>query len=203
MTVYEQQQAKKKDDSIKSLCLTLAKLLESKPSTVTDESRLATWAEQIDRYSGLLVGALGRNDGMSVMLRECAELIQNEPDVREFLKRMGCPVDEGRNPYTVLRNLASNIQSQRESEHQQATAVINDLHSRLGAVQHDFSKSLTSLEAMKTEVQAYRDAGVSLQEVEDMRADLAQWKNEKGKRRSRVKVDASTGIRVIDYGDDD
>jgi len=203
VTVYEQQQEQKKTDSIRHQCLTLAKLLESKPSTLADESRLAMWADNVDRTAATLVTTLGRRDAISVMLANCAELIQEAGNVEEFIRQLGFTLTPGENPWLKLKDIAQRIQHQREQERAEATIAIRDLTNKHAKISHDWSKAVTDVDAMSKELQAYRDAGVTLDGIDEMRAELGAFQAEKAKRRKRVTVDETSGIKVIDYGDDD
>lgn len=185
MTVYEQQQQAKQEASTKMLCYTLAKLLEMKPSTVADESRLATWAESVDNTAAKLIASIGARDGISTMLRECAELIENEQEVREFLKNMGVESAAISNPWLVLMSAARGLQLHRESERQQAQHTIRELTARYEKCAHELSKAQTDLEDVK---EVYR----------------AMMEERRARAPKRVKrQDETSGIAIIDYGDDD
>jgi len=187
MTVYEQQQEQKKTDSIKFQCLTLAKLLESKPSTMADESRLAMWAENVDRTAALLVGQLGKSDGISVMLRSCADLIENEGEARTLLKNMGWNAAEGASPWMSVVHLARDIQHQREREAQ-------DHRNALFTVQHQYTTANEQLQRASGEIDSLKE------EIKELRKEAADTRR---KRKMPSRVDEASGIAVIDYGDDD
>jgi hypothetical protein len=122
MSTFQEQKRKERDTRAIHLLHTLAKLLESRPSTVADESPAAAWVDAVDKVTVELIGHLGRQDAISVIVREMGELLTRAPDARAIL-----PHTEPGNVWIALLEWAQNTEQKMQNTEQQMIVVKSQL----------------------------------------------------------------------------
>lgn len=160
------------------LALSLAGMLEKRPPpTFADETPVAGWAEAVDRLTVELIKQLGRSDGISAAISAMHDLVVAESQARTLLPE--CPPDA--NVWLVLLEWAKgakDLQRHHQGELTVVKAHMADLERRLG-------QATLQNDALAAAVKVFEERNVFL---------------EGSKPKGHTD---SSGVRIIDMGDDD
>lgn len=163
--------------------LALAKLLEHTPSTVMDEGPSAEWAEQVERQTRMLASVLSTATPITAIVTAFGELTSHQAEVQAVLQRDGYLTGTAVNVWLELLRDAQNFPNRTRLKDEANARHVEQLEDALA-----FEK---------------RENGLLKQKLELVTERADELREKRARRLARGHMDAGSGIRIIDMGDDD